>query len=148
MGYYQKTNEVTHWNSLIEEEYILDKKYRIIPLINSDMLHDESDEVQHCVRSYASVCSRGGSRIFGIRPLTDETRGVTATLEISLENNTWELRQLRGVRNHSIPDGVRDSLKDIVNRYNTIWTSTPITDENPQRHRSWVVLRDKEESDD
>lgn len=129
------------WNSLIEEP-IEEDGYRITPLVNSIQLYLESDEVEHCVRSYVNTCTGGRSRIFKIRPADKEyDRSRVGTTEIALSGNTWEVRQTRGIRNHTPPASMDKAARRIAALYTELWTKAKPKNDNKERHYSWVEER-------
>ncbi len=129
------------WNSLIEEPMTFENENLVvIPLVNSMQLYTESDEVQHCVRMYSESCITGRSRIFKIRPIKGEgEREKIGTMEIDLGNNGWVVRQVRGIRNHSMNPIVDRIAAEVAKQYTTEWTK--LGTKKGERHTSWTEKR-------
>ena len=134
-------DKIQMWNSLIQEPVIYEKENLVvIPLLSSMQLYAESDEVQHCVRAYSEACSSGRSRIFKIRPLKgDGEREKIGTMEIDLSNDTWNVRQVRGIRNHPMSNEVEKIAIEIAQQYTREW-STARSLKN-ERHTTWIEQR-------
>ena len=129
------------WNSMIEEPVAFEKEnIVVIPLVNSMQLYTESDEVQHCVRMYADSCVNGRSRIFKIRPIKGESeREKVGTMEIDLNGNNWSVRQVRGIKNHSMNPVVDKIAMQIAAQYTSAWNA--LDPKKGDRHTSWTEDR-------
>lgn len=135
-------NTMTCWNSLIDKPIKFEEDNVIItPLTNSVQLYMESDEVQHCVRSYVNSCSKGYSRLFKIRPIDEYERDKVGTLEIKIDNanDPWRVAQVRGLRNHPMNNNMTLIADKIANIYTTKWNKTKHPKDN--RHTHWTQDR-------
>ena len=133
------------WNVLIEKPIEFpDQQVVVTPLSDSIQLYMESDEVQHCVRSYVQACTQGRSRIFKIRPIEGhEDRSKVGTMEIEVNNTgLWQVRQVRGLRNHPMPDSIQSVATKIAEEYTRLWLNNWEDQDQTTRHRAWTEPRD------
>jgi len=102
------------WTSAVEEFEV--DGYKVIPLTTGVMLDQESDNMQHCVRTYAHQCIAGVSRIFSIKKIQDPIQHI-ATFEISKKSTGWYLAQIKGVKNAQVESQFKKIAENVVKMY-------------------------------
>ncbi len=88
----------SNWGSLLGEVVV--NGFKVVPLTDSEQLHEEGQEMHHCVGGYTSQCTRGTSRIFSIRSAEDRR---LSTLEIAMDHSgKWVVQQHFGPCNERV----------------------------------------------
>lgn len=87
------------WESALPEHE--DGGYIFVPLISSEALREEGENMGHCVAHYDDDCANGKSRIFSVRSTLSQERLATVELHIDdlLLKEKWFVGQVRGFNN-------------------------------------------------
>ncbi len=86
------------WSSDLEAVEI--GPYLFVPLTCTKELREEGQSMEHCVRSYESLCRIDCTKIFSVRDALTQRR--IATLSLIWENDYWRFDQMKGARNTDV----------------------------------------------
>ena len=108
-----QTNKNRKWKSLsIDYEY---DNFSVKEIDNEYELNQEGKKMRHCVYSYIDKALKEQYRVFSIKGTTKRYR---ATLGIERVGKNWELNQVRGYCNSTVPEDVLLICNDIVHKIN------------------------------
>lgn len=114
-------NKNRKWKSLsIDYEY---DNFSVKEIDNEYELNQEGKEMHHCVYSYIDNALKEQYRIFSIKGTTTQYR---ATLGIERVGENWELNQVRGYCNSTVPEDVLLICNDIVHKINNSVNSSKV----------------------
>lgn len=74
--------------------------FLFVPLTCTRDLREEGYAMEHCVGTYAQYCRGDWLRVFSIRDALEGKR--LATLSLMLEDDRWNLEQIKGFRNSEV----------------------------------------------
>ncbi len=108
---------VADWK-LVPVQEVKVREYHIIQLCSSVELRKESQQMRHCVASYASRCNQGMSAIFSLREFIagQELATTLATIEIVPRSRT--VVQVRAIANASPSDQSWKIIRTWINDRN------------------------------
>ena len=111
----EQGGQIWKWESLIGQTDI--EAIIVTPLTNERELLEESQAMEHCIFTYGQRARESLSRLFSL----SRNGNREATMEIALDGNSWEIRQVRGVRNHAVGPEFHQAALEIARLYTQEW---------------------------
>lgn len=100
------------WHALFEDLTI--DKVTFSCLTSSQQLHDEGNEMEHCVGGYAYACLSGHTHIIKIKTES----GERATLELDMNENNISIKQNKGKRNKVVSREISNATNKFIELLN------------------------------
>lgn len=107
----------TEWKPINIIPQKISNSYQIIEITNSEGLHKEGAEMEHCVYTYCNLCASGRYRVFSI---FNEEERATLGLSVKKGSDKYILDQVRGTSNMAVSTKLKKLSKDILNSVNVL----------------------------
>ena len=110
------TAKIRSWQCPIKKLKI--SGYRIIPLVDENLLYEEGREMSHCVHNYTDECVNGNTLIFSIRQ--KQTRLATVQYKRYRTSALWHMVQIKGPKNASVPTALLQIGEQVCSKLNVV----------------------------